>query len=345
MTISFDVIFPWKKPGLPGQTLLLTRRDVAALLDLDTCIVAVERAFRLYGEGKTGAPGVLGVHVAGGGFHIKAGVLELGRRYFAAKTNANFPGNPTRHGLPTIQGVIVLADAERGTPLALMDSMEITTLRTGAATAVAAKYLARADVRTATIVGCGTQGRVQLRAVRAVRAVERVYACDRDAAAAERFAREMAAELGLDVRATADLTEGAHASDVIVTCTPSREPILGLGDVRPGTFIAAVGADSPDKQEITPALMASSRIVVDVLEQAATMGDLHHALAAGVLTRSDVHAELGDVVAGRKPGRCSSEETIVFDSTGMALQDVAAAVAVYERAVLAGRGLAVTLGE
>jgi alanine dehydrogenase len=344
---SFDIIFPWKpsRSSRPGEVLVLTRRDVAMLLDLDACIGAVEQAFRLYGEGKTAEPGVLGIHVEGGGFHIKAGVLELGRRYFAAKTNANFPDNPARHGLPTIQGVIVLADAERGTPLAVMDSMEITTLRTGAATAIATKHLARPDARTATIVGCGTQGRVQLRAVTAVRPLERVYACDRDLAIAQRFAREMAAALGLDVEATADLAGAAGKSDVIVTCTPSRVPILGPGDVRPGTFVAAVGADSPDKQEITPALMASSCIVVDVLEQAATMGDLHHALAAGVLTRSDVHAELGEVVAGRKLGRCSPEETIVFDSTGMALQDVAAAAAVYERAVQAGRGLAVALGE
>lgn len=323
---------------------MLTRQDVASLLDLHACIAAVEQAFRLHGEGKTADPGVLGIHVEGGGFHIKAGVLALGRRYFAAKTNANFPGNPADHGLPTIQGVIVLADAERGTPLAVMDSMEITTLRTGAATAVAAKHLARADARTATIVGCGTQGLVQLRAVHAVHRLERVHACDRDAATAERFARDMAAELGLAVQRATDPAAAARASDVIVTCTPSRTPILGPGDVRPGAFIAAVGADNPEKHEIAPALLAASRVVVDVLEQAATMGDLHHALAAGVVKRSDVHAELGEVVAGRKPGRCSSEETFVFDSTGMALQDVAAAAAVYERAVQAGRGLTVTLG-
>ncbi|HEX4574320.1 MAG TPA: hypothetical protein VH158_04265, partial [Gemmatimonadales bacterium] len=122
------------------------------------------------------------------------------------------------------------------------------------------------------------------------------------------------------------------------------EPILGAEDVRPGTFVAAVGADHPEKQEIAPTLMAASRVVVDVLEQAATIGDLHHALAAGVLTRADVDAELGEVVAGRKPGRRTPEETIVFDSTGMALQDVAAAATVYERALQAGRGLAVLLG-
>jgi alanine dehydrogenase len=323
---------------------VLTRQDVAALLDLPACIAAVERAFRLHGEGRTAGPGVLGVPVTGGGFHIKAGVLELARPYFAAKTNANFPDNPERHGLPTIQGVIVLADATRGTPLAVMDSMEITTLRTAAATAVAARHLARRDAQIATIAGCGTQGRMQLRAIRTVCAVSRVYAYDRDRVVAERFARELAAELGIAVERTPDLPAAARASDVIVTCTPAREPILGPDDVRPGTFVAAVGADHPEKHEIAPALLAASRVVVDVLEQAATFGDLHHALAAGALTRADVHAELGAVVAGSKPGRRRAEETFVFDSTGMALQDVAAAAAVYERAIAAGRGLAVLLG-
>jgi ornithine cyclodeaminase/alanine dehydrogenase-like protein (mu-crystallin family) len=112
-------------------TLLLTGQDVRSVLSLDECIMAVEGAFRLYGEGKTAAPGILGIHAREGGFHIKAGLLQLGRNYFAAKVNANFPGNGTRLGLPTIQGVIVLSDAENGRPLAVMDSMEITSLRTG----------------------------------------------------------------------------------------------------------------------------------------------------------------------------------------------------------------------
>ncbi len=326
-------------------TLVLTRRDVAALLDVDRCIAVVERAFRLHGEGRTQPPGTLAVPAPPGGFHIKAGVLGLERAYFAAKTNANFPDNPRRHGLPTIQGVVVLADATTGLPLAILDSMELTALRTAAATAVAAKHCARPGVRVATIVGCGTQGRAQLRALRRVVPLERVLACDRDAGLAARFAAELASELGLEVRPVAEPGPAARESDIVVTCTPSRAPILGPADVRPGAFIAAVGADHPDKQEIDPALLAASTIIVDVLDQAATMGDLHHALAAGVVTRSDVYAELGEVVAGRKPGRRSPAETIVFDSTGMALQDVAAAAVVYQEAVRLGRGVPVRLGE
>ena len=320
-------------------TLLFTRRDVAALLGLDECIAAVERAFALHAEGRTLPPGVLGIHAGEGGFHIKAAGLELGRRYFAAKTNANFSSNPARHGLPAIQGVVALFDADTGTPLALMDSIEITIIRTGAATAVAAKHLARPDARVATICGCGTQGRVQLRALARVLPLERAYAFDADPAQAERFARELSVELGFEVSPADDLTGAVRRSDVCVTCTPARRAFLRRADVAPGTFIAAVGADSEDKQELEPELLASSAVVVDVVEQCATLGELHHALAAALMTRADVRAELGEVVAGRKPGRVSRDEVIVFDSTGTALQDVAAAAAVYEKARKVPRGV------
>ena len=325
------------------MTLLLTRSDVADLLPIEACIEAVEHAFRLHGEGGAEPPGILGVHAGEGGFHIKAGILDLGRRYFAAKANANFPGNPARFQLPTIQGVVLLADADRGTPLALMDAGEITARRTGAATAVAARHLARVDAAVATVYGCGLQGRFQLRALAAVRPLTRAYAVDRDPARAAVFAREMSMALGFEVSAVTDLHAAAQASDICVTCTPSREPILDVGAVGPGTFIAAVGADNELKQEIHPALMAASAIVVDVLEQAASIGDLHHALAAGAVTSDDVRAELGQVVAGIRTGRRSDDEIVIFDSTGVALQDVAAAAAVYERAVRAGRGVEIDL--
>ena len=312
--------------------LFLDSGDVRALLTIGECITAVEQAFRLHGEGKTPKPGVLGVHAAHGAFHIKAGILDLGRPYFAAKTNANFPGNVERYGLPTIQGVIALFDAERGTPLAILDSREITSLRTGAATAVAAKYLARGDASVATICGCGVQGRTQLAAVAAVRSLNRAYAIDRDPQQARRFAREMSNELGIDVIAASDLSGASRESDICVTCTPSRKAILHASDVSAGAFVAGVGADNEDKQELDPALLARAAVIVDILDQAAVAGDLHHAIAAGVMTRSDVRAELGEVVAGRKPGRMHDDEIIVFDSTGTALQDVAAAVAVYEKA-------------
>jgi alanine dehydrogenase len=317
-------------------TLVLTRCDVQHFLTLNDCIEVVEDAFRFYGEGKTLPPAMAGVHSSEGGFHLKAGILPLARSYFAAKVNANFPNNRERFNLPTIQGVIVLYDAQNGRPLAVMDSMEITASRTAAATAVAAKYLARKDSRIATICGCGDQGRVQLQALTQILKLQRAFAYDIAEERASEFAHECSANLGIPVQATKDLNHAIEQSDVCVTCTSSRQSFLTRQHIKPGTFIAAVGADNPEKQELEPDLMASAKIVVDILEQCASSGDLHHAIRTGVVSRSDVHAELGEVVAGKKPGRASQEEIIIFDSTGMALQDVAAAALVYEKAERTG---------
>jgi alanine dehydrogenase len=327
-----------------GGTAILTRRDVAALLAMDECIDAVERAFRMHAEGRTIAPGVLGAHVDGGGFHVKtAGLPVGGRSYFAAKVNANFPANRDRYGLPTIQGVIALFDVENGSPLALLDSAEITSVRTAAATAVAARYLARKDAAVVTVCGCGVQARDQLRALALVRPVRTVLAFDVEGRRAEEYADAMSRELNIDVRAVRHLAGAARQSDICVTCTTSRSALLRRGDLAPGAFVAAVGADNPEKQELDPALLAASVVVVDLLEQCATIGDLHHALDAGVMSRDDVHAELGEVVAGRKPGRTTDDRVIVFDSTGTALRDFAAATLVYERAATTGRGVRLDL--
>lgn len=327
------------------MTLVLTRRDVQALLGIDECIAAVEAAFRLHAEGRSLGPGVLGVSAPEGGFHIKAAGLGLSRLYFASKTNANFPANPGRHGLPAIQGVIVLFDADDGRPLAVMDSMEVTARRTAAATAVAAKWLASPDASTVTVCGCGSQGREQLRALARVLPLRRAYAFDVDDSTARRYAVDLSGELGFEVIPTTDLAGAVGRSGVCVTCTPSRKPFLLREHVARGTFVAAVGADSSEKQELDGRLMADAVVVVDVLEQCALNGDLHHAIASGAMTRDDVHAELADVITRRKPGRQREEDITVFDSTGTALEDVAAAAVVYENAVAAGMGVSVAFGD
>jgi ornithine cyclodeaminase/alanine dehydrogenase-like protein (mu-crystallin family) len=327
------------------KTLVLSRSDVARALSLSDCIAAVERAFRLHGEGAAAPPVVAGVHVAGGGFHIKAGVLEVnGRAYFAAKTNANFPGNRERHNLPTIQGTIAVCDATNGAPLAVMDSIEITVQRTAAATAVAAKYLARANAVTLAIVGCGVQSRAQLRAVCLVRAVRRALAYDISAEARQRFAREMAEELGIQVDEADSAATAVRAAEMVVTCTVSRRAFVGRDDVAPGAFVSGVGADNEEKSELAPELLAASHVVTDVTAQCATIGDLHHAVAAGAMQAGDVYGELGEVVCGKKPGRAGDDEVWIFDSTGMALQDVAAAAVAYENALRLGIGVAIELG-
>lgn len=315
-------------------------------MSLGECIEAVEEAFRLDEEGQSLPPGVLETLAGDGGFHLKAaGLKRAAKTYYAAKVNANFPQNMSRWGLPTIQGVIALYDGESGYPLALLDSIEITALRTGAATAVAAKYLARTDSKVATVAGCGVQGRIQLKSLAQVLRLEKVYAYDQDEALSGRFAGEMSEELRTEVIPVTDLPGTLGESDICVTCTPSRRPFVMREHVRAGTFVAAVGADNPLKQELDSGLLASNKVVVDVLEQCAAIGDLHHAIAAGVMGKSDVYAELGAILAGRTPGRTSAEEIIIFDSTGTALQDVAAASVVYQKALRAGRGFWLDLAE
>ena len=321
-------------------TLILSRSEVARLLGLAECIEAVEEVFRGEALGTVAAPGILGFHVADGGFHIK--VAGSGA-YFAAKVNANFPANPDRYGLSTIQGIVALFDATRGSPLVLMDSIEITALRTAAASAVAARHLARRDASTVTIVGCGLQARFQLEGIHQVRPLQIALAVDTDPARRELFCREMTDKLGLPVK-SADLKEALSVSDMVVTCTPSRRAFVTPDMIRPGTFIAAVGADNPEKQEIDPSLLAESTVVVDHLEQCLSIGDLHHAVSAGIMRPDAVQGTLGEVIAKLKPGRRSDAETIIFDSTGTALQDVAGAILVYERALRDGVGRAVSLG-
>ena len=316
-----------------GSMLFLSSADIRALLTVDECIAAVELAFLLHGEGKTIPPAVLGLHVSDGGFHVKAGVLSLSRNYFAAKVNANFPENPRQWALPTIQGMIILSDADNGTPLAIMDSADITALRTAAATAVASKHLARPDSRVVTICGCGKQARAQLVAISGLFPIETVFAYDTVRQNAVDFEHELSVSLKIPITVTDELADHVRSSDICITTTTSQVPFISEDNVCPGIFIAAVGADNPQKQEIQAGLMGRSKIVCDVIEQCAAMGDLHHAVEAGTVHIEDVHAELGEIVAGQKPGRESAEEVIVFDSTGMALQDVAAAASVYEKAL------------
>jgi len=323
-------------------TLLLSRADVRALLPIRDCIEAVEAAFRAQADAAIPSA-VLGLHAPAGGFHIKAAGLRLSRLYVAVKINANFPGNPSK-GLPTIQGLVALYDGDDGRPLAVMDSIEVTALRTAAATAVAARVLARRDAGTVALCGCGVQGAYQVKALAVVRPLSAVRVHDRDHDRARRCAAELAAEIGVPVSAAEDWPEAARSADIVVTCTTSKVPIVGTDDIRPGAFLAAVGADNPEKSEVEPALMARSRVYVDSLAQASTIGDLHHAIAQGVLRPQEVQGELWEVVAGRKAGRGSYDEITVFDSTGVAVQDVAAAALVYERAEAAGRGLRFDLG-
>lgn len=324
--------------ALPAPpVLLLGRRDVAAMLDIDELIAAVEGAFLAHARGEAWGPAVAALDTGPGAFHAKGAGLAGGRPFAAFKVNGNFPGNVERFGLPTIQGVILLADAASGSPLAILDSIEITALRTAAVTAVAARHLAPAGARRVLIVGCGVQGHAHARALPRMlpRADLLLYdlVSERAAALVELLGGEASSVARAD-----DLEAAARSSHVVVTCTTATRPFLTAGMVTPGTLVAAVGADHPRKQELDPALLAHSRVVVDDLEQCAASGELRHALAASAVDRAAVAATLAEVVSGRRPGRAAASDTVVFDSTGVAIADVAAAALVYDRARTAGAG-------
>ena len=320
------------------ETLLLSGSEISQILGLEDYFDLVENAFRLYAEDKSLGTGLLHVDTENGEFHIKVGGLVTEKTYLGLKLNGGFFQNQKRFGLPNIQGIIVLCDGEDGSPLAIMESVQITINRTGATTAVAAKYLAKPDSKTVTICGCGTQGRVQLKSLIEVLPIERVFVVDADREKAGAFAIEMAEELQVEAVTVDSIDECLETSDVLVTCTPSTSPLIEPENIPDGLFIAAVGADSPEKQELDVRILAQAKVVVDLIDQCKNVGELHHGIKAGVISEEEVHAELGQVIIGTRTGRTSDEEVIVFDATGSALQDTAGAIAVYERAVSSKHG-------
>ena len=322
-----------------AATLILARSEVARLAEPADYYEAVAAGFRAYANARTNLPAPMEIGGRDGAFHIKGASMEIdGRRLAAVKVNANFPSNPELRGLPTIQGGILLSDAETGELLAIMDSIEITLRRTAAASAVATDALARKAAETLLICGCGVQGRAHLEAVARLRPFRRVFAYDSDPGKARRFAAEMATAARMPIEATNNVQDAARNSEVIITVTTAASPIPLPSALSPGTFIAAVGADSPAKNEISPSLMARAAVITDVTDQCVAMGDLRAAIAAGAMVRSDVRADLGEVLTGARSGRISDDEVVIFDSTGAAFQDLTTAAMIYGKARAKGAG-------
>jgi ornithine cyclodeaminase/alanine dehydrogenase-like protein (mu-crystallin family) len=318
--------------------LILTRSDTEGLLELEECVDAVELAFRVHGEGRALSASRRHVPASNGGFHVTAGGLP---ELLSVKVNGQFP--PLEPGgRRRLSGVIVLSDATDGRPLALLDSLLVTVMRTAAVTAVAARHLAPPDAESALVVGAGRQARGQIRALLLTLPLRRLEVHDRHPERAAEVA-EFARGLGLDATPAADLGEAARAADVIVTATPATTPVLSADDAPDRGLIVAIGADGPGKQELDSRILAQARLIVDVTPQATVAGELARAIEQGLLTDAAVAAELGEVVAGIKPGRTRDDELVVFDSTGTGLQDAAVAALVLERARAAGRGYEVDL--
>ena len=253
--------------------------------------------------------------------------------------------NPGK-GLPLIHALVVVIDAATGKPLAAMEGGYLTALRTGAASGAATELLARRDARVAAIFGAGAQGRTQLLAIAAVRNLERVYVFDAIPSQVEKYIADLRGQPGIpnDVRAASSLTEAVHDADIICTATTARQAVFNHADLKRGVHINAVGAYTPEMQEIPEETVRASKLVIDHRASAlAEAGDLIIAMKKGFITEANIYAEIGEIAAGKKPGRTNEEEITFFKSVGNAVQDASVARAIYDAAMKANLGVEVEM--
>lgn len=321
---------------------ILTETELRRLVALDQDSVAcVENAFRALAGGTVVMPPIMRVdiHDANGEVDAKTAYIP-GLDSFAVKISAGFFDNP-KLGLSTCNGLMVLVSAKTGMVEAvLLDNGYLTDLRTAAAGAVAAKHLARGDARSAAILGTGAQARLQLQALSLVRPIETARIWGRDATAAEAAASELTATLGFQVTAAETAAGAVAGADIVVTATPSARPLLHAAWLEPGQHVTAMGSDAEHKNEIDPAAIAGAGLyVADSLAQTRLLGELRHAIDAGLIAVDAPFPELGEIVAGA-PGRTSAGQVTICDLTGTGVQDTAIAVLARERAVASGAGTA-----
>jgi alanine dehydrogenase len=323
--------------------LLLGREDLAALLTPGDVIAAVERAFRECAAGRVAALPRAGLPMGRGGVFLAmiSALPALGA--LGTKLATVVEGNQ-RRGLPTIQATYLLTDPETGTPLALMEAAFLTAIRTGAASAVAARYMARPDSRTLACFGAGVQARYQLLCLREILPLARVRVVGRDPARAGAFVRRMRDELGLPVEIATDRRAAVRGADVVSCATTATRPVFDGRDLGPGAHVDAVGNFRPSTREVDTVTIRKSRVVVDTYDGAwEEAGDVLIPIKAGAITRRQVRAELAEVVTGKRPGRTSAEEITLFKSVGFAPEDAVTARLAYDRALAAGRGTRVDL--
>jgi alanine dehydrogenase len=320
------------------MSLVLTGSEVLQVLDMDLALAAAQEAFRAYGEGRVNMPPKAYLTLAQGDFRAMYGEIFLPGDHICGLKWVNVhPGNPAK-GLLTVMAKILLNDPDTGLEFADLDGTHITDYRTGAAGGVAAKYLARSDATRLGVVGAGAQARTQVAAVIKVRSIQDVVVFNRHPEHSQAFAAWVAESFGIKARATSAIAEAVTGRDIVVTTTPSRTPVVQRQWLSPGTHINAIGADAAGKQELDPTILTAARVVVDDWAQASHSGEINVPLARGDLKPEQVYGTLGEIVAGKKPGRETPEEITVFDSTGLIIQDLALGLAVYQRARERGLG-------
>ena len=323
--------------------LVLSRADLERVLDPVAVIEAVASAFREAAAGRAAALPRAVLSIAKDGFFVGMISALPRRRALGAKLVTVMPGNRAR-GLPTLHASYVLGDPETGAPLAFMEAGFLTAMRTGAASAVAAKYLARPDSRRVVCFGAGFQAEFQLRCLQAVLPLESVAVVGRDPARAWAFAERMRGVLGVPIEITRDRRGAVREADLVTCATTSPRPVFAGRDLSPGTHVDAVGAFRPATRELDTDAVKRAHVVVDTYHGAWTeAGDLLIPIKARAITRRHVKAELAEIVAGKKRGRTRPDEITLFKSVGWAPEDAASARLAYDRAVARGIGTEVCL--
>lgn len=326
--------------------LVLTRADVEALLTMQETIEAVENGFRRYAAGDVVMPQRMATAIEPHqGIYLTMPCYVGGDPgTVTVKVVAVYGQNPARFDLPTIQGLLLLYDADTGKALALIDAEQVTAMRTGAVSGVATKYLARSDARTVTLIGAGPQARAQLEAVCAVRDVRRCLLVTRTGAHDAEFAQSMGDKLGIEVTPLRDVRVAVEQADVICTATNSVRPLFEGAWLRPGTHINAVGSFTAKMCELDPETVRRSRVFVDSHTAAQIeAGEIVQAIAAGVIAYSHVAGDLGGLLQGEVVGRSNDAEITLFKSVGLGLQDTVTAARVYAQAIAQGMGQTVEL--
>ncbi len=316
------------------EILYLDRGTVQELLSMENVLDAVEDAFRQKGMGEVVMPSKVYVNLERyhGDFRAMPAYLPSIDAAGVKIVNAH-PRNPELAGLPSVMACILLIDPKIGAPLCLMEGGWLTAMRTGAAGGIAAKYLARRDSETVAVIGAGVQARTQLSALdKVLEDLREVRIVDRNKSARVRYIKEMQEKTSAEIVSCSKAEDALHEADIIVTVTPSTSPIVHDRWVPDGIHINAIGADAPGKQELDPKILKRAKIVVDDFDQAIHSGEVNVPFSEGILGRSDIYAELGDIVSKKKPGRTTDSEITIFDSTGLAIQDISPAWRAYELA-------------
>lgn len=333
------------------KTLLLSKKDVANAICMDDVIVAVEEAYKAYQMGKVDQPSIqtMNMSESQGESDIKS-CYNHENGMFSIKTVGLFPGNEKGLGdyksseesnLPNMMGNVILGDGQTGSTLSVMDASLITGIRTGAAGAVSAKYMARKDVKAVAVFGAGAQGRMQVYALNMVRKPKVVKVYDRFASdeALESYKRDVEEITGIKVTICTSVQETARDADILICTTPSRESYLKREHIKTGAHIIEVGVDDAGKSELDSSLFGIvDKIVCDSISQCLTRGETRNAVEAGIISEEDVYGEIGELVLGKKSGRDSDEEITLFDTTGMGIQDNTTAVVCYKKAIEKGLG-------